>query len=321
MDIEYLLFLQDIRNASGDLFAPFFLWLTDFSVSLWPIILMYFVYWTCDRNVGKRLIFGHSGALLMNGFLKLVCCVNRPWIRCDEIEPYGDVKGGATGYSFPSGHSTNVTSIFGGIGFWQRKKHIVITIVSFAIVVLTMFSRNYLGVHTPQDVIVGCLAAIVMMILANFIESWTDKNIKRDLYVIIGGLLLCVVLIIFYETKSYPLVYNDAGELLVDPKKMIADSFEGIGAISAYVICRYFERRYFDFEKILDWKSRFVVATICSIPLIWWFNHCIDLVSNLLNRNWAKFLYFFVGITYAMIVVPAIMKKVSGKMLETENNS
>lgn len=61
---------------------------------------------------------------LLNGFLKLTCCVCRPWIRDARIETYGDAKAATTGYSFSSGHSTAATVTYGNaeIRFWKKKK-------------------------------------------------------------------------------------------------------------------------------------------------------------------------------------------------------
>ncbi|MFR6582359.1 MAG: phosphatase PAP2 family protein [Ruminococcus sp.] len=71
--------------------------------------------------------------------------------------PYGDSKTAATGYSFPSGHTTRATAMFGGSGLWfMEKKHSVVAGLLFVLVFLTMFSRNYLGVHTPA----GCSGGI-----------------------------------------------------------------------------------------------------------------------------------------------------------------
>lgn len=92
---------------------------------------------------------GMSLAYLVNGFLKLTCCVYRPWIRDARVVPYGDSKVAATGYSFPSGHSTAATARYGSIGVWFRKRNKAIMEVMFASIFITMFSRNYLGVHTP----------------------------------------------------------------------------------------------------------------------------------------------------------------------------
>ena len=62
-----------------------------------------------DRAAGKRILAGFSLGLFLNGFLELLCCFYRPWIRDSRVFPYGDSKVTATGYSFPSGHSTFAT--------------------------------------------------------------------------------------------------------------------------------------------------------------------------------------------------------------------
>lgn len=44
MDIEYLLVLQNLRNAVGQPFEEFAVALSDFSVSVWPILFIAVVY-------------------------------------------------------------------------------------------------------------------------------------------------------------------------------------------------------------------------------------------------------------------------------------
>lgn len=59
------------------------------------------------------------------------------------------------------------------------KKHSVVAGLLFVLVFLTMFSRNYLGVHTPQDVLVGFISTAVMMYLTGWLELWSEKTKKR----------------------------------------------------------------------------------------------------------------------------------------------
>ena len=317
MDIQILLWFQDFRNGVGSFLAPYFNWVTQFSVSFWPIAMMCMLYWVLDRKNGKRILGGFGLGLLMNGFLKLIFCVYRPWIRDSRIEPYGDSKVAATGYSFPSGHTTFATGAFGGVGYWMLKhKKKIITCVLWFLVISTMISRNYLGVHTPQDVIVGFISTSCMLFVANKVENWSDQDINRDKIILIGGVLFCVALVCFYTFKSYPMTYLDDGSLLVDPVKMRADSFEGIGFISSFVICRYFERRGFDFEKI-NWKDRFIVGAFALIPLYFYCMYLIPCIMEI-NRFAGKYLMFAGIVVYTLIVVPNIMKYINNKkMLES----
>lgn len=67
----------------------------------------------------------------------------------------------ATNYSFPSGHAMNSTIFYGLLAFYifhfTRKKlaSLVMGIVCGLIIILIGFSRVYLGVHYPSDVIAG----------------------------------------------------------------------------------------------------------------------------------------------------------------------
>ncbi len=308
MDIDYLLFLQNFRNGVGAFLAPFLLWASEFAVSFWAFAIICMIYWAFDRNGGKKILSGFGLGLLINGFLKLTFCVYRPWIRDTRVLPYGDSKVSATGYSFPSGHSTWATSIFGNTGMWFQKHGKKLIAILFWIFMLTvMFSRNYLGVHTPQDVIVGFLATALMIFIANKIEDWTDKDPSRDKIVMLGGILLCVALCAYYQLKSYPLKYLEDGSLLVDPNKMKADSFQGLGFVSVYSICRFFERKGFDFEK-MQWKDRFIIGVFALIPLCIWITVIYPIIKQSLDGAIGQFVEYAGMAIYVMIIVPNIMK-------------
>lgn len=180
MDIEYLLYLQQFRETVGSILTPLMNAVTKLSAGFLPIAMMCMIYWVFDRKTGRKILAGLGGGLFINGFLKLTFCVYRPWIRDTRILPYGDSKTAATGYSFPSGHTTRATAMFGGSGLWfMEKKHSVVAGLLFVLVFLTMFSRNYLGVHTPQDVLVGFISTAVMMYLTGWLELWSEKEKKE----------------------------------------------------------------------------------------------------------------------------------------------
>lgn len=316
MDIDYLLLLQRFREGAGAFLAPLMDWVTKASVSFLPLAFLVMVYWAFDRKGGRRLLAGMSLSYLLNGFLKLTFCVYRPWIRDARIEPFGDAKVAATGYSFPSGHSTAATSRYGGVGLWlYRKGRRLLACVFFLLILLTMFSRNYLGVHTPQDVIVGLVASSAMIVLGYGIERWSDADPgKRDRILFLIGILVPVLCVAYYLLKAYPADLKPDGTLIVDYKKMLPDSFEGIGFVIAFSVCRYFERRGFDFEQV-PWKDRFVIGTFALLPLAWWDGHMVAIVTDLINKSAGKFVWAAGEIVYVMILVPWIMKKVWEKKL------
>ena len=113
MDIEYLLYLQQFRETVGSILTPLMNAVTKLSAGFLPIAMMCMIYWAFDRKAGRKILAG---------LLKLTFCVYRPWIRDTRILPYGDSKTAATGYSFPSGHTTRATAMFGGSGLWFMEK-------------------------------------------------------------------------------------------------------------------------------------------------------------------------------------------------------
>ena len=114
MDIEYLLFLQNLREASGDIFNEFFNAITKITVDVMPF-MPFVILWCVNKKWGYRALITYWFCDSVNAVIKLTACVYRPWIRDARIEPAGDAKVAATGYSFPSGHSTVATATYGTI--------------------------------------------------------------------------------------------------------------------------------------------------------------------------------------------------------------
>ncbi|MBR1737409.1 MAG: phosphatase PAP2 family protein, partial [Firmicutes bacterium] len=177
MDIEYLLFLQDLRNATGGIFDEYFNVISKIAVDIMPL-LPYLIFWAVDKSWGYRFLSVLWSGELVNGTIKLSACAYRPWIRDMRIEPAGDAKVAATGYSFPSGHTMCATAIYGTTAVWQRNKRRILSFLCVVMILLTGFSRNFLGVHTPQDVIVGFTVTALIVWVSGVIGKKLNGNGK-----------------------------------------------------------------------------------------------------------------------------------------------
>ncbi len=63
------------------------------------------------------------------------------------------------------------TSIYGTTIVWQKDKRRGLFIVLLIVLLLTCFSRNFLGVHTPQDVVVGFLVSSILVFIVGVVRK------------------------------------------------------------------------------------------------------------------------------------------------------
>lgn len=168
-DLGYLYFLQQLRAMTGGVLDEFFNAISKFAVTILPI-LPYVMFWAEDKDWGYRYIVTQWFGEVVNGLIKLTVCAYRPWIRSDLIEPAGDSKVAATGYSFPSGHTMVAATMYGTTALKYKNKNRKIVIGCIIMILLTGFSRNFLGVHTPQDVFVGIVESVFLIIMIN--KAW-----------------------------------------------------------------------------------------------------------------------------------------------------
>lgn len=116
-------------------------------------------YWNVDRQ--KALMMGASFCLsgTIGQSIKLIARIPRPWNLDTSFRPVESAISTATGYSFPSIHAQSTASFAASIWYFYRKKSVRVFAVLYLAVIV--FTRMYLGVHTPLDVAVGSVLGLV----------------------------------------------------------------------------------------------------------------------------------------------------------------
>ncbi|MGL6292042.1 phosphatase PAP2 family protein [Eubacterium aggregans] len=263
-----MLFLQNIRFATDGVFNSFFSFVTTLGEWTFILLLMAGIYWCIDKKSGAFMGLCCGTASMINQFLKITFCVYRPWIRSADIEPIDGAKTTATGYSFPSGHSASASSAYGSLAYcYQKYRGIMWALIIN--VLMVMFSRNFLGVHTPQDVVVGCIVGSSIVLIMGWVFRKCGEFEKFDL--ILTGVILSlgILLIIYAMTKSYPVDYVD-GKLLVDPMKMIKDTYAEVGIAVGAALGWLIERRCIQFEVKGAWPVRILRYLIGAALIVFW---------------------------------------------------
>ena len=246
MDIQILLALQDLREAIGGCLNSFFAFLTTIAVDYYIMLPGLILFWAFDKRAGSIGLGSYGMGCYGVSALKSTFCVYRPWVRSELIKPLPEVMSGATGYSFPSGHSASVGSMYGGlIGAFRKRKGLCALLG--VMIALTMFSRVYVGVHTPQDVLAGLLVGVVSAVLVLLADRFVTRHPNLDWVIVLIMVVMCAILLPYIYFKSYPMDYVN-GELLVDPVKMTVGGFKDPGRFFGVVLGWFIERRFIRFD-------------------------------------------------------------------------
>ncbi len=293
MDIDILLFLQEFRNGAGGILTDFMSKMTFLGEINTVIVIMALLYWCVSKELGTFLMMGWSGNRLVNGALKVTVCAYRPWIREALIVPHGNAITTATGYSFPSGHTMNAATVFGGSA--MRKDLPAILRVTLGIILaLVAFSRIFLGVHTPQDVLVGAGAGLLVMWLTLKLTQWIESHPQKDGLVVCIGIGLGIALALYAAFKPYPADFDAEGKLIVDGAKMANDTFKGVGYCFAFLIGWILERRYVGFSTEVPPALKLTRAATGALSY-----YAVSLILSPLIRTWIP---WFAGTTISCFV-------------------
>lgn len=101
----------------------------------------------------------------------------------------------ATGYAFPSGHTQSATSFWGGSMVILRSRSTIV--IGTLIILLTAFSRLYLGLHWPLDTVGGILFGLLSVFLADHFLG--EKGILNRWHVIAASAVLLLALLLPVE--------------------------------------------------------------------------------------------------------------------------
>jgi len=306
LDISYLLFLQNFRNSIHDAWIPFMEFVSTFATR-YLILAVLFIYWAVNKRNGLYAIASMCLTLALNQLVKLTACVYRPWIRDARIVPAGDSITSATGYSFPSGHTATAAPQFGAMAATSNKKYKWFPMVCVLGTMLIAFSRNYLGVHTPQDVFVAICESVVCLIIMWKIFVYLEKHPEKEDLFLLGDVVFGFASIAYITFKSYPMTYVD-GKLLVDPQKMMNDGYGDIAFIIAFCIGRYIERRWIRFQPTGINIAGIILCAIGMVIFVLLNNNIGKPLDNMLGSHWGHFARRFITILYYMALYPLIIK-------------
>lgn len=255
--MSFLYALESIRHPVLD---GFFSVITYFGSEWLFIAAAVAVFWCHNKRDGYYLLAAGLLGTVLNQVLKITCQVPRPWVRDPQFTIVESARAGATGYSFPSGHSQNVTVVMGCLARTAKKTWV--RAVSIIFVVLVCFSRMYLGVHTPADVAVGfgCALVLVLVLYPIFQKSDEKPWIITAVFAFAAVVSLGAVLYV----ELYPWAADVDAENLASAVK---NSYTMLGCALGVLVGQPMERRYVKFDtKAPRWGQ--IIKCVVGVGLV-----------------------------------------------------
>ncbi len=237
--MEFLYFLESLRNPVLD---AVILLITEIGSEAVFLAAALCIFWCVDKKAGYYLLITGFIGITFNQFLKLSFRIERPWVKDPNFTIVEAARGEATGYSFPSGHTQNVTGVFGAIArFFSKKKLIVWLCV--IIIALVAFSRMYLGVHTPLDVGVSLAVGTLLVFLVYPLVMKAFEN-EKIMYILMGCVIAVALAFVCYtEFYPFPSDIDEANYL-----SGLKNSYSLLGAVLAFPIIYITDKKYIKFE-------------------------------------------------------------------------
>lgn len=216
------------------------------------LVIALVVFWCVDKKKGYYLMAVGFAGTMINQFLKLWFRVPRPWVLDPNFTILEQAREAAAGYSFPSGHTQMAVGTFVSLATTAKKRSVAVACVTLA--VLVPFSRMYIGVHTPADVLTSAVIALVLVFLLKpMTDVWEQKQMKG---VIAAMLLMALGLLLFVE--YYPLGEVDAHNL----ESGMKNAYTMQGCLIGVAVVYLAERKFVNFETKAVWWAQILKAVL-----------------------------------------------------------
>ena len=225
------------------------------------LVMALIVFWCVDKRRGYYVMSVGFIGTLANQFMKLLFRVPRPWVLDENFTILEQAREAATGYSFPSGHTQSAVGTFGAIARNAKKRWV--RIVCIVIAVLVPFSRMYVGVHTPYDVLAAAVTALVLIFA---IYPVVFKNDGKGFPILLGGMtLLAAAYLCFVELYPFPADMDEA-----NLASGIKNAYTLIGCLTGVLAVYVVDEKKLHFQVEAVWWAQIlkVVLGLAAVLLV-----------------------------------------------------
>lgn len=290
--MEFLQLLAQYRTPAADLL---FQGITYLAQEVFVVAVICWMFWCSDKRFAYSLGFTYfTSGLLVQG-LKITFRIPRPWILDPGFQPVASALPGATGYSFPSGHTQSITALFGTIAMSLRKGFQ--KLLCFLVIFAVMFSRMYLGCHTPMDVCASFAVTMACVLINHCFFHIKDSLNGHE------GLISVLMASACFLLTAYAVILERNGTISLSYAE---DCLKASGAGTAFSVGYYIERRFIRFHAPETFRKKLLRL-------------CIGLSAALLLQQGLKpilgtslcasFIRYFITVAWILILYPWLFSR------------
>jgi membrane-associated phospholipid phosphatase len=153
-------------------------WLTQLGSEWFYIITLLFIFWCIDEKQGFRFSILILFSLWLNGFCKLLFKQPRPFHLDPPVSLSPEITEPLRGsYGFPSGHAQLSLVFWSTLAFnlrgrfHKRSGAAAAGMGALFFILVIAFTRLYLGVHFPTDILGGWFLGALMLLLYSLFSA------------------------------------------------------------------------------------------------------------------------------------------------------
>lgn len=260
--MSFLYFLESIRNPVCDAFFSLITLLGEETAFMAIGII---VFWCFSKFQGYFLLITGFLGTIINQFLKMLFRIPRPWIKDPNFTIVESAREGASGFSFPSGHTQTSVTLLGGIA--RANKNAWVRWGAIALCVLVPLSRLYLGVHTPLDVSVSILISLLLIFGGYPLFKKAEENDKIMYIIIVSLFLLTLAFTLFVSLYQFPEeVYLK--ENIHNLESARKNAFTLLGCSIGFFVVYFVDQRYLRFETKAVWWAQIIKVVVGLIIVL-----------------------------------------------------
>lgn len=294
--MEFLYLLESIRMPGLN---EFMLAVTQLGDETAFLVVALVLFWCVDKRQGYYVLSVGFIGTLANQFMKLWFRVPRPWVLDENFTILEQARKGAGGYSFPSGHTQSSVGTFGSIAYTTKNK--TVRVISIMIAILVPFSRMYIGVHTPLDVLVAAAMAVVLIILLRPVVLGNDGKYIPALLGIMT--VLAVAYLCFVELYPFP-ADVDAHNLASGTQ----NAYTLLGALLGLLVVYYVDEKWLRFQTEAVWWAQVLKVAGGLILVLVIKSGLKDMLNALMGEFIGRAARYFLIVIAAGILWPLTFK-------------